>query len=61
LIKPVRDDRDLVLPYQLTSGAVLSLAAASDQPIEPANPHYYFEASDVSDAGAEPAKAATAR
>lgn len=61
LIDPVPDDRDLVLPYELTVGAVLTLGEALDLTINPAEYHYYFEASDASDTGVGREIAATAQ
>ena len=48
-IRPVPDDRHLVLSYQLTSAAALQLAAALGLTIDPDRYHYYFEGSDGSD------------
>jgi hypothetical protein len=50
LIKPAPEDSDLVLSYELTTGAAQSLSNATGLPIEPAPCHYYFEASDAADA-----------
>jgi hypothetical protein len=60
-IEPVADDRDLVLPYELTTRAVRTLAEALGLTIDPERYHYYFEASDASDADAGREVAATAR
>jgi hypothetical protein len=51
LIEPVPDDRDLILPYELTTEAVRTLAKILHLTIDPAEYHYYFEASDASDTG----------
>jgi len=61
LIEPVSDDRDLVLPYELTVGAVLTLSKALGLTIDPAEYHYYFEASNASDTGVGREAATTAR
>ena len=61
LIEPVSDDRDLVLPYQLTDGAVLTLARALGLTIDPGEYHYYFEASDATENVARHAVATAAR
>ena len=49
LIKPAPDDRDLVLPYELAAGAVVTLAEALKLNTDPAEYDYYFEASDASE------------
>jgi hypothetical protein len=61
LIEPAPDDRDLVLPYELTTGAVLTLSEALGLTIDPAEYHYDFEASDASDSGVRPEITASAR
>ena len=61
LIKPAAGDCDLVLPYELTTGAVLTLSQALGQTIDPAGNHYYFEASDAADTGIGGEVATTAR
>jgi hypothetical protein len=47
LVETVPDDRDLILPYELTTDAVLTLARPMGLGIDPAGYHYYFEASDT--------------
>jgi hypothetical protein len=61
LIKPVAGDRHLVLCYELSNAAVLTLSQALGLSIDPAVYHYYFEGSDASGAGANLKSAGIAR
>jgi hypothetical protein len=51
LVQPVPDDYDLILPYELATDGVQTLAEALGLVIDPAEYNYYFEASDGSDTG----------
>ncbi len=47
LIEPAPDDRDLVLPYELSAASALTLAAAIGVTIDSAQHQFFFEASDA--------------
>jgi hypothetical protein len=61
LIEPVPDDRDLILPYERTASAVQTVANALGLTVDPAEYHFYFEASDAAGSNVGREVASTAR
>jgi len=61
LITPAPEDRDLILPYELTTGAAMTLSRALGLTIDPVKYRYYFEASDAADTGLGQEVATSAR